>query len=566
MAKQTLLQRLQNKHKSLQNTFIERHWQRDGSDIKDFLVPDRGRFLRSTKNDLETNRSDKDDRSYVIDDTAERALEYLVNGFMSMLTPPTTPWLKLKTSNPQFKDIKRVNVWLDDVSDLILKTYSQSDVYGALRNTFTEFCSFGTGAQMIKEDAINQIIPKGFTFGEYFMDVNGEGKPDTFMYKFYLTAQQIKDMFGEENMRKQLKRELGANPESRSKLHMVYHLIEPNDGRRGVSNPQGFPFNSFYWEDEANKDDGILSISGFPEFPVQLPKWNTISNDTYGKESPGRRQLGNIKMLQSITEDIVIITKRIGDPPLVSNSDFNSINTIPGGITTTTDALGNNASVVPLLPNDRPDLKAIAFLADRTIQQIEKGFFNQLFLAVTGAENDRMTATEVVARNEEKFAMLGPVLDRVFNELLEPMTERTLKIFERQGFFDEDGPLPMPPELDGELLEIEFISILAQAQKAVGLNNIDRFLERMSVLAQLDPSALDGIDVDAIRSQYGQNVPAVILRDLEEVIEIREQRQLQQEAAAQMAAMESAAETTKNMSQAHLGQNSVLDELAAEEA
>ena len=189
---------------------------------------------------------------------------------------------------------------------------------------------------------------------------------------------------------------------------------------------------------------------------------------------------------------------------------------------------------------------------------IARGFYNDLALLVSGAENDRMTATEVVARNEEKFALLGPVLDKLNNELLKPLIDRTFNILARQGFFDPDGMYPLPEELADIELEVEYTSILAQAQRAVGLNNVDRFVERMGILAQLDPSALDMMDTDQVVEQYGLNVPAKILREVEEAIQMREDRALQQQAAAQMAALESGAEVTNKLGNTPSGEGTAL--------
>jgi len=293
---------------------------------------------------------------------------------------------------------------------------------------------------------------------------------------------------------------------------------------------------------------------------------STISNDTYGKESPGMKQLSNIKALQSIVRDIFIISKRMGDPPLVSDINAAQISNLPGAVNMVTDSIGNTSAIQPLFQNYSPRVDLLYAIAEKTRELVEKGFFNPLFLIVSGADKDRMTATEVVARNEEKFAMLGPVLNKVFNGLLKPTIDRTFNILMEQGYFDEDGPLPIPPVLSGTDLDIEYTSILAQAQQAVGLNNLDRFVERLGLLMQLDPSVVDNVDLDAITRRYGKTVPAEAFVEVEEMIAVREQRALQKQAAAQMAAMESAASTSKDLAATPLDTGSALDALSEEEA
>lgn len=563
----TTLQKIESTFKQMEQTFIERNWRITGSDIKDYLVPDRGRFLSGTTAD-ETNKDRKDDRQYIYDDAGEQALGVLVSLFMSMLTPQTSPWFIFRSPNPQLQAVKRVRVWLDEVTDLILSIFGQSNIYGVLHNTYMEFCSFATGAQLLLEDEVDTIMPMSLTFGEYYITTNAKRKVDSLARKLYMTAEQMKDQFGEEVLSRTVKAQLTNKAGSSPKLFLVKHLIEPNDGRSGVSNPQGMPVNSFYWEDQSVSDTNsngrsqLLSIGGFEEMEVmQVPRWNAISNDSYGKESPGMRKLSDIKMLQSIVEDLLIASKRVGDPPVVSNNDFNQINTLPGGVSTVTDAVGGTGGVTPLFQNYRPDLQALYAIIEKVEGSIERGFYNDLALLVSGAENDRMTATEVVARNEEKFALLGPVLDKLNNELLKPLIDRTFNILARQGFFEPDGLYPLPEELSDVELEVEYTSILAQAQRAVGLNNVDRFIERIGILAQLDPSALDMIDTDAIVEQYGLNVPAKILREVEEAIQIRQERAEQQQIATQMAAMESGAQVTKDLAASPVGAGTALDEV-----
>jgi len=562
-----LIQKLNSKAKQMRQTFKDRRWERIGVDIKRYILPDRGRNLYGDTNETESNEYEKGDRIWVVDDAGEQALNSFVSGLVTMLTPETTPWFKLDVSDPDIESSKDVNVWLDRVTELILNVFSGSDVYSALKHAYTEFAGFGTAAMIVYSDEVDTITPVPLTFGEYTISVNPKGKPDTIMREYYMTAQQMKDQFGEDKLSDAVKQHLSSKGVS-EKRFKVLHLIEPNDGRRGVSNPNDMPFNSFYWDVMASDSmkDTVLALGGFMEFPAMVPRWSVISTDTYGKECPGMKQLQNVKGLQSMVRDIYIISKRIADPPLVSDINAHNVSNLPGSVSMVTDSMGNTSAIQPLFQNYSPDINALYVITDRTRELIEKGFFNNLFLSLQQLEGDRRTATEIVARNEEKFAMLGPVLNRVFNGLLEPLIDRTFNILDDQGFFAEDGTYPFPPELSGRKLKIEYTSIIAQAQKAVGLNNIDRFLERIMLLVELDPTVLDNIDFDAMTRKFGKNVPAEVFRDVEEMISVREDRALQEQAAAQMASMESAASTTKDLAASPLGTNSALDALSEEEA
>jgi hypothetical protein len=144
----------------------------------------------------------------------------------------------------------------------------------------------------------------------------------------------------------------------------------------------------------------------------------------------------------------------------------------------------------------------------------------------------------VAERHEEKLLMLGPVLERLHNELLKPLIDET---FTRMVQADL---VPPPPEaLQGVELDVEFVSMLAQAQRAIGVNGVDRFVGALGAVAQMRPEVIDKIDVDKWADSYSDMLgvdPDIIVAS-ENVAIIRQQRaqaqaQAQQMQAAQMQA------------------------------
>ena len=142
-----------------------------------------------------------------------------------------------------------------------------------------------------------------------------------------------------------------------------------------------------------------------------------------------------------------------------------------------------------------------------------------------------MTAREVVERHEEKMLQLGPVMERLTDELLDPLIDRTFSVLLR------NGDLPPPPEeLQGMELKVEYISILAQAQKLVGTSAVERLASFVGNLAGVRPEVLDKINFDEMVDQYGGmlGVPPQLIRPDEEVAKLRQAR-AQQAAQAQQA-------------------------------
>jgi len=93
--------------------------------------------------------------------------------------------------------------------------------------------------------------------------------------------------------------------------------------------------------------------------------------------------------------------------------------------------------------------------------------------------------------------MLGPVLERLHNELLDPLIDRTFNILQ------ENGVLPPPPEeLSGRDLSVEYVSVLAQAQQMVGIGAIERTATFAGQLAAIWPEARHKLDATQAVDDY----------------------------------------------------------------
>ena len=161
-------------------------------------------------------------------------------------------------------------------------------------------------------------------------------------------------------------------------------------------------------------------------------------------------------------------------------------------------------------------------------ERIRSSFYVDMFLMLAQVDVGKMTATEVAARQEEKMLMLGPVVERLHNEKLEPLIDFT---FARML---QTGMLPPPPqELHGMQLQVELTSVLAQAQRALGANSVDRFVGNLGQIATFAPGVLDKFDADAWVDVYADQTgvdPSLIVAG-EQVALIRANRAQQQQQA-----------------------------------
>jgi hypothetical protein len=183
---------------------------------------------------------------------------------------------------------------------------------------------------------------------------------------------------------------------------------------------------------------------------------------------------------------------------------------------------------------------------------VRVAFYADLFMMLANATDTRMTATEVAERHEEKLLMLGPVLERLHNELLDPLVDKT---FQRMVEFNMLPP--PPPELQGMELSVEFVSMLAQAQRAVGTNSVDRLVGNLGAVAQFKPDVLDKFDADQWVDSYSDMLgvdPKLIIAN-ENVAIIRQARDQAMAAKEQAALMQQQAVTAKDLASAQTGQS-----------
>lgn len=512
------------------------HWQ----EISEVLTPRTGRFLVS-----DNNKGDKRHRA-ILDNTGTRALRTLAGGMMAGMTSPARPWFRLTTLNPELDESYEVKDWLGRVTSLMQMVFAKSNIYQSLTMAYEELGAYGTAAVILYDDPDNVIHCMPLTIGEYAIATDGRGRVNTLYREFRMTVAQLVQEFGYANCS-------GATQQMFDKRQYdewvtVVNAIEPRDMRdpEKIDN-KNMPYRSVYFEDCA-EDKKILRESGFRTFPCLCGRWGVSGGDIYGT-SPGMEALGDLHQLQQEQLRKSQAIDYQSNPPVLVPADLKDDESaiVPGG-TVFVDSVSQAQMVrsaydVPLrldfLLQDIQDVRA----------RINEAFYKDIFMMLTEQGGDRMTATEVAERHEEKMLMLGPVLDRLNSEMLDPLI--TL-VFER---LQANGMLPpLPEELQGVELNVDFISILAQSQKAVTTNAIDRFVNSLNAVAGMKQDVLDKFNADRWADTYADSlgIDAQLIVPDKEVAKLREARAQAQAQQAQLEQAQQAASTMKDVAQAQI--------------
>lgn len=548
MAEETLKQRLKKQLGMLtdERTTFNSHWR----ELSDYISPRSSRFLVS-----DANRDNRRNTS-IVDPTCTLAERTLSSGMMSGITSPARPWFTLSVSDPAMKDYGPVKVWLEDVQRRMNEVFNKSNLYQSLPIVYAQLGTYGTAAMAILEDDEDIIRTYPFPIGSYYVSNSARLSVDTVFREFRMTTRQLVEQFGLDNVSETVKGQWAT--QTTEAWHDVIHAVYPNVNRQtGKMDAKNKRYKSVYFEKAG--DDKILRESGFDEFPILAPRWEVNGEDAYGSNCPGMTALGQVKALQLEQKRKSQLIDKATNPPMVGPSSLKSqrVSQLPGAVTYV-DQLTGQDGLKPLYmvnPNTADLLNDIQDTRDI----IRSSYFVDLFLMLQNINTRSMPVEAVNELREEKLLMLGPVLERLNDEFLDPLIDRAFAIMQRKGMLP-----PAPEVLQGTALRIEYISVMAQAQKSIGVNSMERFVGFVGGIAQAKLEALDKLDIDKIIDSYGDSIgvsPSVIVPD-EEVQKIRQARaeQIQQQQQMQMA--QAAVAGAKDLSQANLEGPNALSAIA----
>ena len=552
-------------------------------ELGDFILPRRTRFSSSDVN--------KDERrtSKIIDSTATLAQRTLRSGMMSGLTSPARPWFKLTLRDSGTGDLSEpAKFWLDEVTKAMTTIFLKSNLYNKLPIIYGDLGVFGNGALYMEEDIDEVVRFSSFSIGEYNIGVDFKGVVDKFIRTFSMTVHQIVVKYGQEGDVK--------NPIDWSKISSharsmyennlkeayieVRHVVMPNpqyDSKKLESKYK--KFISVYYESGAtgtaqygpnyfNTTGGgldlnkYLSEKGYDYFPVLVPRWEVSSEDTYATSCPGIIALGDIKQLQIGEKRSNQAIEKMVNPPMIAPTSMRNqkASILPGDITYTDERDGQKGFRAAHDINFRVDL--LEQKQEQVRQRIKRAFYEDLFLMFALSDRREITATEVNEKQEEKLLALGPVLEQLNQDLLDPLIDNTFLIMGKQNLIPEP-----PPELQGRELKVEYLSVMAQAQKLTGLGTIERFAGFYRNILEIEPGVAAKVNTDNLMDRFADRIgldPGIV-RDDEAAEEIRaaQQAQIQQQQQAEQAQM--TARATKDLSQSPINGRNALEALAGAE-
>ena len=531
-------------------------WWTHARELAEYILPRRYKWL------ITPNMQNRGSpiNQHILDSTGTLAARNLASGMMSGVSSPSRPWIKLKINRIDSTQTSPTSLWLAECERMMNLVLHESNFYNSMAIVYFDLVLFGTAVLLIYEDFDNVIRCFNPCFGEFYVDNDGDMDPVVFYREFVLTTAQVVDEFGYDNCPSNVQQQYDLGGAALTREVIIAHALEPNTEPVKYGVPEKFKFREVYWvwgqsSTTQNAGPGIneafLRKRGFHERPHIAVRWDLVSNDAYGR-SPGMDALPDIKQLQQeVRRKAQAIDKHV-NPPMVADVQLKNqpASMLPGGVTYVTGMTTGKVGFAPAYTVN-PDIQGMLEDLNECRERIKETFFNNLFQTISQFETrSNVSATEIDARRAESLIMLGPVLERIEYELLGPIVERVFAIMSRAGILP-----PAPAGIQGQPINVEFVSMLATSQAAAATGGIERLFAVAGNLVGIDPAVMDNIDIDYAIDKYSSlmNNDPRIIRAPTELASIRKQRQDQQAQDQAAARAEQMAKAGQTLSQTDVG-------------
>lgn len=475
--------------------------------------------------------------------TPLRALAVFAAGVHGYLTNPATRWFSLRSSDRKLQDVKSGKIYFHEVGEILQDVFQTSDFSPNAHEVYRDGGGLGSAIMAIESDPIDKVRYTTMKLSECFIDEGPDGRANTLYREFTYTVEQayIKwgDKIGPKTMEKLRAQKFGEEVK-------IVHAIYPREIYEfGKQDNKNMPIASLW----INMDEKlIIREGGFREFPFAVVRTDKKPGNVWG-DSLCMTALPSARQLQRIKKTVLRSAMKRTDPPYAMpyRSAILPLNLNPAALNFTKRGFSGE------------DIKPLGVQGDTGIgldiieleqEAIKEALFNDLFVAL-GQISKEMTVPEVNQRIYEKMILLGPIIGRLMKEFLDVVIGRTYTIL------GENGELPEPPiELEGGSVAIDYVSPLATSQKMATKTSIEAALFSVAQLGQVDPGVYDRINFDETAEFMltTAGVPPELIRDDEEVADVREAREEKQRIAELAALAEKGTEIARNASEAKLAE------------
>lgn len=493
-------------------SYVESRWMEEAA----FVVPRRYRALTSNR-----DYASRFGHIHIVDGTGTWAARVLAAGMFTGVTSPARPWIGVRDEEREWEDLSQEEQeWYQHVTQVILTVMDRSNYYNAKAVQWLDNGVFGTTPMIIYDDPRDVIRCYVSPVGEFALDNNDAMRVDFFSRKISRTYRQVRLML--ENKAMKANKD-GLPPATLSQLEDsgsakttqdFIHCIEPNTDGLFPEIPASFKWRDVYWAGGSAKPVPFIA-KGFHEQPFSVMRWNVLGNDVYATGVIDDC-LGDIKQLQSETLSKGKGLARQVEPPMQADGSLENkvVSLAPRAINFVPGLAQGRFGMAPIYsPNFT--LNDVTNDISMVQERIQRMCYNDLFRGVSNLQTVR-SATEVDVRESEKLLSLGQVLKRNENEAFDVEVARIYAICKRRGLFRQP---PASMQERGARVGVRYRGLLAEAQSATGLSQIERYLQIAAQSASVWPDAAHVPNIPVLLREYGERlaVPSKGMNAVEDI-------------------------------------------------
>lgn len=508
-------------------TNYESAWQ----DIRQLVRPNTVDFQAQTSpGDVRTER--------MYDGTAMQSNVDLANAVHSFLINPSERNFGIKVvSNAELNKNQDVIAWADEVSEIIASEYSddRTKFHSSMQECFLDL-AFGNIILLQEYDSdAGHLVFESCPLSCSFFEENSNGQVDKLARKLKMNVRQIEQEFPGAKWD-------GKEDDKPDKEYTVIHFVYPRKDRiYGREDKMNMPYASCW----LLKDKGVLlKEDGYRSFPYHVGRWSKSNEEVYGR-GPAINCLPEIRMLNRMEFTIIKAWQKAVDPPLIMPNDgfIGKFRTAPGSINYSDSSMGEFE--VQTLEH-KGKLEGAENKSDQKRERIRTSFYADWVKLMP--KKERQTAYEISELVEQQLRMMAPLLGPIQSEMIVPCLQRSYQLLGAAGFLP-----PAPPVLQGQTVEVDYVSASTRAQAATRVTNYGRLIQNLSILQPFAPEVMDAVDTDAVAQDMALllGVPRRAIRSPDDIIEIRNSRAQQQQMAALADAAPKIGKTVLDLSKAN---------------
>ena len=472
------------------------------------------------------------DSGMLWDSTTLECSDVFASGFMNYLTPPTSKWARLRHRDPKLASNEAVGSFLEDVMAEVNSALNRSNFYDQMFPAYKSSGVYGTALIFEEEDVEDDIRFTNMPLKQVVIVEDARGRICKYFIEFEYTADQAAGRWGLENLPTDLKEEIKEGKGSSKKHKFLLYIADRYAREIQKDDKKNLPIEASWIYVEGRT---IIEESGYNEFPAFCHRFDKRPFISWGF-SPAMKALPFARLLNTMAKTNLRTMMKATDPPIAvpHNAFLAPFNMNPRAINSYKKDIMQDGKDIFAFGNfgdPQVGLSAVEYYSGK----VKTLMYQDVFLAFSNITKD-MNNPEIMERINEKMTMLGPAVGRYLDEVISNVIKRTIGILHRRG------RLPEPPReiLENPSYEIDFVGVLAQAQRRTELNTLVTGLTMISQMAQYTPEVLDNINPDKVTQEVWAitGAPIKVLRDDGEVKEIREgraQASMQQQEMMQMA-------------------------------